>query len=301
MRLRGVSAYDADMSTHPDLTTETHIMGESTVLAVVRAEQCEALASRQIAHVAVADAAAPFSVVRTHLSGAYFQVCLSGSGQTFLDGEWHEHGPGIASFSPAHVLHAFHCVAPVRWKVAWVRFMPNSQRSVDGALSPTMFPFDGELLAHAVLGLAREMQGAGDPGNCTVWVEVIDRYMTGLLDPLLRAPRLVALWNTVRADLARDWTLSDMAKVARTSEEHLRRLCQRNLGRSPGKQLTTLRVAQAAHLLVTTADKIESIAQQVGYANSFAFSNTFKRVTGLRPSEFRHRPRKAAAGETDLH
>lgn len=265
-------------------------MGEDTQATIVRAEQCEALASRQIAHVAVTDAAAPFTMVRTHLSGAYFQVCLRGVGQTFLDGQWLSHGPGTASFSPAHVLHAFHCVPGRRWKLAWVRFMPTSQRSVDGALSPTMMTFDGEVLAHAILGLSHELRSTDDPGTCTIWVDVIDRYVTRLLDPLQRAPRLVGLWNEVKADLARDWSLADMAHVARTSEEHLRRLCQRNLGRSPGKQLIALRIAHAAHLLATTNDKVESIAQQVGYANAFAFSNTFKRVTGFRPSEYRLRP-----------
>jgi AraC-like DNA-binding protein len=38
-----------------------------------------------------------------------------------------------------------------------------------------------------------------------------------------------------------------------------------------------------------TGEKIEDIAQQVGYQNPFAFSNTFKRMTGFRPSQFRTR------------
>jgi AraC-like DNA-binding protein len=57
------------------------------------------------------------------------------------------------------------------------------------------------------------------------------------------------------------------------------------------QQLTVLRMQHAAHLLATTEEKIEAIAREVGYQNPFAFSNTFKRMTGLRPSDFRSRKR----------
>lgn len=284
------------MAARVDLTTETHQVSPGTTSTVVRAEHCEALAARHIAHVAVVDAVAPYVVVRTHLSGAFLQACLAGAGQTLLDGKWYTHRPGFASFSPAHVLHAFHCVPGKRWRVAWVRFMPSSPRSAHGALAPSMMAFDGEVLAHAILGLAAEVASAADPGTCTVWVDVIDRYATRLLDPLQREPRLVGLWNAVAADLGRDWTLQDMARLANTSEEHLRRLCQKSLGRSPGRQLATMRIAQAAHLLATTGEKVEAVARQVGYANPFAFSNTFKRLTGFRPSDYRTRPRQAEGG-----
>lgn len=277
------------MAAKVDLNVETHLVGPGTTTTVVRAEQCEALSARHIAHVAVVDAATPYVVVRTHLSGAFLQACLDGEGKVLLDGRWYQHRPGFASFSPAHVLHAFHCVPNKRWRVAWVRFMPTSPRSVHGALAPSMMAFDGQVLAHAIHGLAAEVAAGNDPGTCTVWVDVIDRYASRLLEPLQREPRLVAVWNAVAADLARDWTLQELARLANTSEEHLRRLCQKSLGRSPGRQLATMRIAQGAHLLATTHEKVEVVAHQVGYANPFAFSNTFKRLTGFRPSDYRGR------------
>lgn len=273
--------------THPDLSKETHLLGDSTVQILVRAEQCDALATKGIAHVSVMDAAAPYTIVRTRLSGAFLQVCLEGEGHTLIDGRWHVHRPGTMSFAPAHVLHAFHCVPGKRWRTAWVRFMPDSIRSVAGVMAPTMSAFDGRVLEHAILGLASELCGQADRGTCVVWVDVIDRYVARLLEPMQRESRLAHMWNAVQNDLARDWTLDELATLANTSAEHLRRLCQKNLSRSPGKQLTAMRVARAAHLLVTTTDKVEVIARSVGYVNAFAFSNTFKRLTGFRPSDYR--------------
>ncbi len=283
----------------PDPTIElkeTHIWGEDSRVTIVRAEHCDALASRHIAHVAVMDAAAPYTIVRTHLSGAYMHVCLGGEGRTLLDGRWYAHKAGMTSFAPAHVLHAFHCVPGQRWQVCWVRFMPGSPRSIENAIAPGMTLFDGRALEHAILGLASEMRGAVDPGSCAIWVDVIDRYVARVVEPWQREPRLVELWNAVQADLGRDWTVAEMARLANISEEHLRRLCQTSLGRSPGKQLTAMRIGQAAHRLATSAEKVEAVARSVGYVNPFAFSNTFKRLTGFRPSDYRARPRSQGSG-----
>ncbi len=86
-------------SKHPDLSRETLVLGDDTAQTVVRAEQCDALAARHIAHVSVLDAAAPYTVVRTNLSGAFMQVCLGGEGQTLLDGRWYTHKPGSVPIS----------------------------------------------------------------------------------------------------------------------------------------------------------------------------------------------------------
>lgn len=275
----------------PDIFTETHVLGDDTRVLTVRAENCEALAARHIAHVAVVDAAAPYTIVRTHLSGAFMQVCLGGEGHTFLDGRWLAHTPGYASFAPAHVLHAFHCLPGKRWQLCWVRFMPTSPRSLAGAITPSLTRFDGRPLENAVRGLYHEMAGSADPGTCAIWVDMIDRYIARMVDPWQSEPRLNEMWNVVLADLGRPWQLEELAALASISPEHLRRLCWQNFGRSPGRQLTAMRIAQAAHELATTSRKIEAIARDVGYANPFTFSNTFKRLTGLRPSEYRSRPR----------
>lgn len=279
--------------------TETHIFGDVSRCTMVRAEHCGALAARHIAHVGVIDAAAPYRIVRTDLSGAYMHVCLGGEGRTLLDGRWYPHKAGMMSFAPVHVLHAFHCVPIKRWQVCWVRFMPSSARSVNGAMTPGMTRFDGHGLEHAILGLAAEMKGAADPGTCSIWIDVIERYVSRVIEPWQREPRLVSVWNTVGYDLSRNWTVAELARLAHTSEEHLRRLCQKSLGRSPGKQLAAMRMAQAAHQLTTSVDKVEVIARNVGYLNPFAFSNTFKRLTGFRPSEYRSKLHGRASYASD--
>lgn len=273
---------------HSDLS-ETHIVGDDTHQLMVRADECNALARRQISHVGVGDAAVPYRIVRTHLSGTYVHATLGGEGRILLDGRWRPHPAGMVSLAPAHVLHAFHAVASRRWQYCWVRYMPQSPRSAIGFMAPVMARFDAEPLRHAILGLYREVRAQAGSGSLTLWIDLIEHYVSRFAEPLQREDRLRPVWDIVQRDLHRQWTAGELAKQAGISGEHLRRLCQASAGRSPMQQLTYLRVRHAAHQLATTQATIEDIARQVGYHNPFAFSNTFKRMTGFRPSQFRQR------------
>lgn len=200
----------------------------------------------------------------------------------------------MTSLAPAHALHAFHAIPSQRWQYCWVRYTFDSPRSKLDVLSPVITEFDGQPIRYAIMGLVHEMQGAGDAANCALWVHLIERYVNRIAEPWQDDKRLRLLWMNVQSDLAHDWTLKKLASLAALSTEHLRRRCQRSMGRSPMQQLTVLRIQHAAHMLATTDEKIETIAHKVGYQNPFAFSNTFTKITGLRPSSFRARKRSSA-------
>lgn len=278
-------------SSHENLS-ETHIVGRNTRQLIVRAEDCRALEKRLISHVGVGDAAVPYRIVRTNLSGTYVHASLGGEGRILLDGRWRRHRAGMVSLAPAHVLHAFHAVPSKRWQYCWVRYMPTSPRSAIGFIAPVMARFDAESLKHAILGLHQEVEAGADSSSATLWIDLIEHYISRFAEPLHREDRLRVVWEAVQADLAHPWTVAALAKLARMSGEHLRRLCQSSLGRSPMQQLTYLRIQHAAHRLATSQATIESIAHQVGYQNPFAFSNTFKRMTGFRPSRFQMHKRE---------
>ena len=121
------------------------------------------------------------------------------------------------------------------------------------------------------------------------WVELIQSYVMRFAQPLQGDDRLWRLWNRVSSSLDQNWTVDALGKVSHLSGEHLRRLCRRQLGRSPMQHVTYLRMKRAGELLASTNDKVETIATAVGYENPFVFSTTFKKWTGWRPSEFRAR------------
>jgi transcriptional regulator GlxA family with amidase domain len=143
-----------------------------------------------------------------------------------------------------------------------------------------------------VKGLWTEQQNGKQAAALHHWVELVHGYVVRFAQPWHVEDRLSKLWEIVADKPGHAWSLTELAHLAHCSGEHLRRLCRRQLGRSPMQQVTYLRIRHAATLLSETDYKLEHIADEVGYANPFVFSNTFKKWTGRRPSEYRLRGNK---------
>jgi AraC-like DNA-binding protein len=284
---------------HPPLV-ETHLVGPETVESVLRVAECPAMEPHRIAHVGVADASDPYAMVRTDLPGGYFLACFGGEGRILLDGRWQRCRAGQACLAPAHVLHAFHAVPGRRWQFAWVRYDEGAGLGPLGAAgAPVLAAFHSAAFRCAVEGLIAEQSGSASPAALHHWLELVQGYVARFAQPWHVEDRLTRLWEAVAAEPGHPWTLTELARRAHCSGEHLRRLCRRQLGRSPMQHVTHLRIRHGADLLTETDHKLEVIADLIGYANPFVFSNTFKRWTGWRPSDYRakqRRPGKKNAG-----
>jgi len=284
-------AHSAMSKTHESLS-ETHIVGADTQEWKVRAEECPALALHHIAHAGVANAAAPYEMIRMDLGGTYLLSCFGGRGQILLDGRWQICREGWACLAPPHALLAFRADSGARWEFTWVRYQqPPEQKPIITSSSPALARFDPLPLQFAVRGLYEETRSQAAPATVTHWVELIHTYVLRFASPWQTDDRLGHLWEHVASRLGEPWSLDRLARYCHLSSEHLRRLCRRELGRSPMHHVISLRMQHAAMLLATTDDKVETIATAVGYANPFVFSTTFKKWVGWRPSEYRSRKR----------
>lgn len=90
-------------------------------------------------------------------------------------------------------------------------------------------------------------------------------------------------------DLARPWTLEELAKQVGLSRAGFALKFKRTMGDTPLHYLTTLRIQAAMELLSSTEENIENVAMKVGYQDAFGFSKAFKKLTGVPPREFRAR------------
>lgn len=280
------------MSKTHERLSETHIVGEDTREWKVRAQECPALGLHHIAHVGVADAAAPYEMVRMDLSGTYLLSCVSGRGRIFLDGRWQLCREGWACLAPPHALLAFQAVPDARWEFSWVRYQqPAGQKPIMSSSSPALARFEPLPLRSAILGLYHELESGAAPATIHHWVEIIHTYVLRFARPWQTDDRLGHLWEHVSQRLHEPWTLERLARHCHLSTEHLRRLCRRELGRSPMHHVIFLRMQHAAKLLATTDDKVETVATAVGYENPFVFSTTFKKWVGWRPSDYRAKQR----------
>jgi AraC-like DNA-binding protein len=86
---------------------------------------------------------------------------------------------------------------------------------------------------------------------------------------------------------AHPWTVASLAAATGVSRAALARRFTDLVGEPPMTYLASWRIALAADLLREPDATLGAIARQVGYGSSFAFSTAFKRVRGVRPTEYR--------------
>ena len=252
--------------------------------------KCDGLENHQIAHMGVMDAKSPFHIVRSDQSGTFMLACLEGSGLVLADGQWREVGAGEACLLPPFVTNMLRCTPGNRWRFVWVRYLESREITpVVTAHSPVFGKFEATPMSHAVEGIYHEACNRNDPSVLSLWIEVVQSYVMRFAQPHRHDKRLWKLWTTVASAPQRAWTLTELASEVSVSEEHLRRLCRKQLGRSPMQHVTFLRMQHAANLLATTDHTIETVAAAVGYRSPFTFSNTFLKWIGRRPSENRQK------------
>ncbi|MEN3284514.1 MAG: hypothetical protein V7607_5654 [Solirubrobacteraceae bacterium] len=89
-------------------------------------------------------------------------------------------------------------------------------------------------------------------------------------------------------DLARPWTLQELASAVAISPAHLSRLFHRTIGRPPMAHLTVLRAEAAAMRLLRSAEPVSAVGAAVGWGDPSYFSRRFKAHFGMSPTAFRH-------------
>lgn len=100
-------------------------------------------------------------------------------------------------------------------------------------------------------------------------------------------PRLKAAVEHLRRHYDEPFDRLALARAACVSDQHLRRLFQRQLHKSPHEALQEIRVDAAKQLLADPEIKVDEVARRVGYRDARTFRRVFQRVTARRLREFR--------------
>ncbi|MEY2880339.1 MAG: hypothetical protein RLZZ15_2719 [Verrucomicrobiota bacterium] len=276
----------------PKAWQETTIDGPRTRRWSLDRAACGELASHRIAWLGLDVVHAPYRRVRLAPSGSFFLATLEGEGRIFLEGRWERVTAGSLCLAPPRVLNAFHAHPGAPWAFAWIRYEePPWAKPIVGAGSPLRLAQGAEELGRVLAGLRAEWEGGRDPALVHHWVSLAHGLAARATRPWRGDSRIGDLWAAVAADLTVEWKLTTLAGRCGLSPEHLRRVCRRELGRTPMEHVTYMRIQQAQELLETTEDKLEAIAPRVGYHSAGVFSRAFVRCVGLTPSQYRERRR----------
>jgi len=98
---------------------------------------------------------------------------------------------------------------------------------------------------------------------------------------------VVRIRDLIGSDLARDFSLDELATEVGYSACHFQRSFKAATGLSPHEFQRDLRLQHAMHLLSTSAEPIIAVALDCGFDNAAYFSTWFKRQTGMTPTKYR--------------
>lgn len=83
-------------------------------------------------------------------------------------------------------------------------------------------------------------------------------------------------------------SLDDVVSGIFLSKDYFRQIFKETTGKSISSYIQELRIAEACRLLETTVENSMEIAYKCGFNDTKFFYQTFKKIVGMTPSEFRH-------------
>ncbi len=105
--------------------------------------------------------------------------------------------------------------------------------------------------------------------------------------PVAPHPAVLSAIQLLNEDLARDWTLSDLAYTLHIDRSYLVRLFRAHTGLPPMAYLHERRLERAAQALIHTPASITAIGRAVGWRDPNVFARRFRARFGISASQYR--------------
>lgn len=99
--------------------------------------------------------------------------------------------------------------------------------------------------------------------------------------------RIFPALKYIEEHYAENINLDNLAELCMLSQSQLRRLFKAETLMSPIEYKNSLRIKAALSMLIYSEKNISEISQELGFANPYIFSRTFKEWEGVSPTEFR--------------
>ncbi|MGB3616027.1 MAG: AraC family transcriptional regulator [Elainellaceae cyanobacterium] len=223
--------------------------------------------------------------------------------ERYLNGKFkrYAHGKGRVDVVPAFLDH-------------WTNWDRDAEFSVI-AICPTLlnqaareqceielipqFSIEDPVIGQLALALRTEIQTGclsgrlyGESLGTAIAARLIRNYAVSR--PKLKAGglsgwQLERVIDYMKASLAQDLSVLDLAALTGLSESHFSRSFKQSVGVSPYRYLMGLRVERAKALLEGRSLSISAVALDCGFANQTHLTKVFRRVVGVTPKAYQRR------------
>ena len=257
-----------------------------------------------VTHIGTFVAAGGHYVERPHGTSQHILIaCIAGKGSCTLAGRNWKLEPGDLLFLPPREHHEYSANPRSPWTIFWLHFrgLRDADHLENLGVSPTnpiVSVDDPAVLIEAFEDTFRHATHGFNESAMTGLSTAFGRLL-GLAKVHQRAPgnrsrraenRLLKVLALMRDDLARPWTLDELARESRLSIPHFTELCRRQTGMPPLGLLIRLRLQRAMDLLQQGNHNVAEAAVAVGYDDPFYFSRLFRKHMGMAPSACRQGP-----------
>ena len=130
----------------------------------------------------------------------------------------------------------------------------------------------------------------GESLSLALAAHVAGRYSTGPIETPprdgLARPVLERVLDYLCANLGRDLTIAELARVANMSPHHFSLRFKASVGVAPHQWVTRARVREAERLLRARSMSVAEVALSLGFASQSHFTDVFRRLTGTTPKRY---------------
>jgi len=174
----------------------------------------------------------------------------------------------------------------------------SSDAALLGSLLPAVIHVQGAERLSTLVRLLGEESNESRSGRDLVLTRLVEVLLIEALrtTPAEDAPpgllrgladqRLAPAIRQIHNDVARPWTVTQLARAATLSRSAFFDRFTRTVGIPPMEYLLTWRMALAKDLLRQPDTSLIEVAQRVGYSSASTFSTAFKRHQGQPPSRY---------------
>ncbi|OGS37424.1 MAG: hypothetical protein A2293_10845 [Elusimicrobia bacterium RIFOXYB2_FULL_49_7] len=213
----------------------------------------------------------------------------------------------ILDLAPGHGLLIFpfqfhHFAAPIPASRRWIFI------GFEMARSDFLTPFKGhpfnltpglqDLLTRLLLAYADEIGNCNTQNKTPLLLALLLNEMAQMrkekmsnhqntVKPLIHETLSARVQRHIYAHLSEGIRIRDLARVIGLSASRLRARYRQELGISLGRTLQAIRLNRARQLLSVSEMNVSEIADACGYESVYAFSQAFKKRSGLSPLNFR--------------
>lgn len=174
-------------------------------------------------------------------------------------------------------------------------FLDPGLRLSENGFKPRLFFFDQDIWETAL-----KLKAQAGQENSSGYAEALALVLTHELirldrpaSPFMPVRGGLATWQQkkvseyVEEHLNADISLNTLAGIAELSPYHFARAFKQSFGAPPHRYVTDRRTVRAKALLENPARTVTEVGIEVGFAETSSFTATFRRMTGMTPTDYR--------------